>query len=230
MSDSSEILKDNKGGSGKETGEGDSQAVFERLLENRSVLSGMSHEMRTQMNAIVAFSYLINNNNISISERQEFTDYIINSCEQLVSLFDNFFDTAIIETGNSVNDLRSCNLNQHVDKLMSELRSIAAKSGKVDIELIHDECSACSREVFVDSDKVSRVIRALFYIALDSTDSGYIRIGHIIDKGSALFHILDSGHGYEKNQEHSVPGNVFNFSVNSGDLKEQLYSIWQEGL
>ena len=49
--------------------------------------------MRTHMNAIVAFSFLMKDNGCNDSEREEFSNQILSSCEQLIGLFDSFLDS-----------------------------------------------------------------------------------------------------------------------------------------
>ncbi len=60
------------------------------MIKCPTILTGMSHEVRTHMNAIVAFSYLMNRNSANDSEREEFSNQILASCEQLIGLVDNF--------------------------------------------------------------------------------------------------------------------------------------------
>jgi len=71
------------------------------MINKPQIIAGVSHEVRTQMNSIVAFSYLLNNTRFSENERQEFSEQIITSCEQLIGLFENFFDTAVLESVSS---------------------------------------------------------------------------------------------------------------------------------
>ena len=68
------------------------QIKNDSMFTRPEILAGVSHEVRTQMNAIVAFSYLINNNVFNETERREFSEQIIDSCEQLVGLFENFLE------------------------------------------------------------------------------------------------------------------------------------------
>ncbi len=223
MSGKSESEMEKRAMEGSDKLQGVLQARLKDILGNPSIITGMSHEMRTQMNAIVAFSYLINNSNITEEERAEFTEHIINSCEQLVVLFDNFFDSAIIDSGNSANEIKRCNLNQLISKLMGNFRGAAAKENKDNIELIHDECTASPSDLFIDDDKASRVLRALFLNALESTSAGYIRLGYVIKDGNALFHMLDSGNGYESARDHFQLGEERkNYSINSFHLRKAI--------
>ena len=63
-----------------------------KMINCPTVLTGMSHEMRTHMNAIVAFSFLMKDDCCNNSDREEFSSQILASCEQLIGLFDSFLD------------------------------------------------------------------------------------------------------------------------------------------
>ena len=52
-------------------------------------LANMSHEIRTPMNGILGFSQLLKNPDIYDVKRQEFTDIIIESGNQLLNIVDD---------------------------------------------------------------------------------------------------------------------------------------------
>jgi K+-sensing histidine kinase KdpD len=166
-----------------------------------TILTGMSHEVRTHMNAIVAFSYLMNRNSANDSEREEFSNQILASCEQLIGLVDNFLDSAIIDSGSQKTDLRKCKLNSILDELLSEFREVLKREGPQDIVLVTESCMHDSNEVIIDSDRVFRVMRALFQNSLKNTKSGYINVGYEFRDNNVTFHVLDSGQGYFKCKE-----------------------------
>lgn len=166
-----------------------------------SLLQGMSHEMRTHMNAIVSLSFLISKNGCDKKEREEFSNQILASCEQLVNLFDNFLDSAIIDTGNTNTDVKICNLDNIFEDLFSEFRLTLNKEKHKDLTLITDKCIDGANKVYIDCDRVFRVIRNLFQNALRNTESGYIKIGHYFRDNSLTFYVKDSGQGYLKCKE-----------------------------
>jgi K+-sensing histidine kinase KdpD len=182
------------------------------LLNCPTVLKGISHEMRTHMNAIVAFSFLMKENCKNISEGEEFSNQILSSCEQLIELFDSFFDSAIIETGNSKVDLKACKLNNFLDELISEFREEIKSGNKENVELITEIQFRNSLEILIDKSKVFRIIRSLFRNSLKNTASGYIKIGYNSENDNLTFYILDSGQGYFKFKEF----------LNTADLNELL--------
>jgi signal transduction histidine kinase len=166
-----------------------------------TVLTGMSHEMRTHMNAIVAFSYLMKDNGCKNSDREEFSTQILNSCEQLIGLFDSFLDSAIIDTGNSKSDSKIYKLDSFLDDLLSEFREELQKEGSKDIELVTEIQFSNSTEVIIDKNKIYRVIRSLFQNSIKNTKAGYIKIGYFLRDEKVNFYILDSGQGYFKCKE-----------------------------
>jgi two-component system sensor histidine kinase/response regulator len=153
------------------------------------------------MNAIVAFSFLMKENGCEDTDREEFSNHILNSCEQLIGLFDSFFDSAIIDTGNSKADLKICKLDNMLDDLLTEFRELIKKEGHNDLELVTEIQFSNSLEVFIDKNRVFRVIRSLFQNSVKNTKSGYIKIGYYFRDDKLTFYILDSGQGFFKCKE-----------------------------
>jgi K+-sensing histidine kinase KdpD len=187
------------------------------MINCPSLIAGMSHEMRTHMNAIVAFSYLMKGNGCNEDERTEYSDHIITSCEQLLLLFDNFLDSAIIDTCNSKADLKRCKLDNIIDDLLSEFRIIMRKSEHHNLELILENEYSNSAEVYIDINRVNRVIRNLFLNALENTSTGYIKIGYYFRDNKVTFYILDSGQGYFKCKEFLQAQNLNDYLTRQND-------------
>jgi signal transduction histidine kinase len=183
-----------------------------KMINCPTVLTGISHEMRTHMNAIVAFSFLMKDNHCNNSEREEFSNQILSSCEQLIGLFDSFLDSAILDTGNSKADSKICRIDSFMDELLSEFRDELRREGHTDLELVTEIQFSDSIEVVIDRNKIFRIIRSLFQNSLKNTKSGYIKIGYFFREDKINFYILDSGQGYFKCKEF----------LQSEDLNESL--------
>jgi K+-sensing histidine kinase KdpD len=171
------------------------------MINCTTLLTGMSHEMRTHLNSIVAFSFLLNNCGLNENEKEEFSNHIFSSCEQLMCLFDNFLDSAIIDTGNSKADLKKCKINNILDELLSEFRVILKREGYKELVLVLENQLSDKDEIYIDPTRLTRVIRSLFQNALSNTESGYIKIGYYFRDSNLVFYILDSGNGYQKCHE-----------------------------
>ncbi|MBN2665734.1 MAG: HAMP domain-containing histidine kinase [Bacteroidales bacterium] len=177
-----------------------------------TVLTELSREMRTQMNAIVAFSFMMNKKEYCEPEKEEFSNHIYNSCEQIISLFDNFLDSAIIDAGNSISEPGVVHTGEMFSDLFSEFREILKHERYKDLLLVTDNMACQSTDCLFDANRVTRVIRNLFQIALNHTKSGYIKVGYKIAEGHLKFCITDSGQGFLKCREF----------LQSRDLSESL--------
>jgi K+-sensing histidine kinase KdpD len=181
--------------------EGEVNSQPRNMILCPTILSGMSHEVRTHMNAIVAFSFLMGRQGCDDRERQEFSDQILASCEQLIGLFDNFIDSAIIETGNSKADLKVCKLNNILDDLLNEFREAISKGSNKEVILVAENRFTDNTEVIIDLNRVFRVIRNLFQNSINNTKSGYIKVGYYFRDDNVTFYVIDSGQGYFKCKE-----------------------------
>ena len=137
------------------------------MINKPQIIAGVSHEVRTQMNSIVAFSYLLNNTRFSDNERQEFSEQIITSCEQLIGLFENFFDTAVLESGSSKASLRETDAGKLFESLASEFRVIKRKKGKDNVILIQEDNLPDKLMLRIDKTRTVRILNNLFRNALD---------------------------------------------------------------
>jgi K+-sensing histidine kinase KdpD len=171
------------------------------LLYSPAILTGMSHEVRTHMNAIVAFSFLIKENGCNSSEKEDFSNQIFNSCDQLIKLFDSFLDSAIIDTGKSKADTKKHKLDDLLDELFTEFREVINKDLNKELDLITEVQLNNTAEVCLDKERVSRIIRCLFQNSLRNTKSGYIKIGYNFSDDNVNFYVIDSGQGYFKFKE-----------------------------
>ncbi|TFG41940.1 MAG: ATP-binding protein [Bacteroidia bacterium] len=67
--------------------------------------------------------------------------------------------------------------------------------------LISENQTFRNKEYLIDTNRVTRVIRNLFQNALNSTKSGYIKLGYFIKDYKLTFFIMDSGQDYIKCRE-----------------------------
>jgi K+-sensing histidine kinase KdpD len=166
------------------------------MINKPQIIAGVSHEVRTQMNSIVAFSYLLNNTRFSDNERQEFSDQIITSCEQLIGLFENFFDTAVLESGSSKASLRETDAGKLFESLASEFRVIKRKKGKDNVILIQEDNLPDKLMLRIDKARTVRILSNLFRNALDNTFSGFIKLGCTFHDEIVTYYVIDSGQGF----------------------------------
>ena len=174
------------------------QEKLDKMINKPNILAGVSHEVRTQMNSIVAFSYLINNERFSDTERREFSEQIITSCEQLIGLFENFFDTAALESGSVRENLRETDITRVFESLTSDFRVYMRKKGRDNVVLIQEDNLPDRLMLKIDTARTSRIVSNLFRNALDNTFSGFIRVGCTFSDETITFYVKDSGQDYPR--------------------------------
>lgn len=174
------------------------QKKMNQMINQPNILAGVSHEVRTQMNSIVAFSYLMNNSRFSENERREFSEQIISSCEQLIGLFENFFDTAVLETGSARENLRETDAGKMFDSLTSDFRVLMRKRGKDNVILIQEDNLPERLMLRMDTARTARIINNLFRNALENTFSGFIRLGCTYGDETITYYVKDSGQGFSR--------------------------------
>ena len=203
MFDISSHSKGNSGGSSREKKDINASPDYniQRIADCPGILSELSREMRTQMNAIVAFSFLLNKRDSTDKERDEFSRHIYNACENILSLFDNFLDSAIIDTGNSKSEPASFHPDKMFRDLFSEFGEILKDEAFADLIFIPEYPESVSQAFFIDTNRYTRVIRNLFQLALQHTKSGYIKAGYFLRDNNLVFYIIDTGQGYFKCRE-----------------------------
>ncbi len=177
------------------------QKKMNQMINKPNILAGVSHEVRTQMNSIVAFSYLMNNERFSDNEKREFSEQIITSCEQLIGLFENFFDTAVLESGTARESLRETDIARYFESLTSDFRVLMRKKGKKDVVLIQEDNLPDKLMLRMDTARSSRIFSNLFKNALDNTFSGFIKVGCTYYDETMTFYVKDSGQGFSRSSD-----------------------------
>ena len=194
-----EILRNNwhETGSAGATG----QEKLDKMINKPNILAGVSHEVRTQMNSIVAFSYLMNNERFSDNEKREFSEQIISSCEQLIGLFENFFDTAVLESGSAKESQRETDITRLFESLTSDFRVFMRKKGRDNVVLIQEDNLPDRLMLKLDAARTTRIVSNLFRNALDHTFSGFIKVGCMYSDEKTTFYVKDSGQGYPRSSD-----------------------------
>lgn len=191
-----EILRNAYRDTGLTAGTG--QKKMNQMITQPNIIAGVSHEVRTQMNSIVAFSYLLNNPGFSDSEKREFTEQIITSCEQLIGLFENFFDTAVLESGSANENFRDTDAGRLFETLSSDFRVLMRKRGRDNVIFIQEDNLPRTLMLRLDTARTVRIISNLLRDSLENTLSGFIKLGCTWSDETITFYVKDSGQGFSR--------------------------------
>lgn len=165
-------------------------------------LQNMSHEIRTPLNAIVGFSELLADTNITREKLQNYSTIIINSSNQLLSIVNDILTVARIQTGQEVANYSPVNINKLCYGLQYIFNSKAKEKGlsfSLSFALSNENA-----EILTDGTKLNQILSNLIANSLKFTHKGFIDFGYTL-KGEFLeFYVRDSGIGIKPEHQEYI--------------------------
>lgn len=156
-------------------------------------LHNVSHEIRTPMNAIIGFSSLLNEPDVSESDRQQYTDIIFQSGNQLLCIINDIVDVASIESGQVKVNIARTDLNFSM-KILDEQFSYSEKKYQIPISLstgLPDNQAI----ILTDNTKLIQVLSNLINNSIKFTREGSIVFGYTMKDNFLEFFVKDTGIG-----------------------------------
>ncbi|HBG95356.1 MAG TPA: histidine kinase, partial [Chromatiaceae bacterium] len=174
------------------------RSANERLKEldlmKDDFVSSVTHELRTPLSAIRAFSEILYDDpEIEIGERKRFLGILVSETERLSRLVNQVLDLAKIESGHADWQIQEVALVQIVDQAVAATSQLLEKRGiRLRLEQGPDPLT-----VHGDQDRLVQVLVNLLSNAAKFAPegSGVIRVSLGADSGRALVSIADNGPG-----------------------------------
>lgn len=155
-------------------------------------LTGISHELRSPLNAIMGYAQLLEKDPSIPTERRDALGIIRRSSEHLADLIEGLLDISRIEAGRLDLERSDVHLNSLLDQLVNMFRVQAQEKG---ITLIYEKRSAIPDVVRADQKRLRQVLINLISNAIKYTHQGEVRFTVGYRNQVAEFAISDTGVG-----------------------------------
>jgi signal transduction histidine kinase/ligand-binding sensor domain-containing protein len=167
-----------------------------------SFLANMSHEVRTPLNAIVGFSYLLNEGSASPEEKQEYLDTIDKNTNMLLLLVDDILDFSKMEAG----ELDINILPFKVDPFLQDIVSTwKAEQTNAKVEMVYkNETDDPDLVILSDQYRLKQILNNLIGNAFKFTKSGYVELTLEIEENTLKFSVKDTGIGIAQQHLNSI--------------------------
>ena len=159
---------------------------------------GISQEVRTHMNAVVGFSYLLEEIYSGQGDGKIYSNQILNSCKKLIWLFESFLEVSADDNYNSTLNVKKCRLNNFLDSIISELRELMLQCINNDRVILNGNHYSDLSEICIDTTKVHLAISCLIHNAINNSEAGPVKVGYNLYYGKVTFYVLDTGQDYSK--------------------------------
>lgn len=167
-----------------------------------SIMNSISHEIRTQMNSIDSLAFLLKDDSLDETKKNDLINHIHLISKQLITMFENFTELEYGVNKNIEENEEKCSITSLLAPLFDEFRAHLIKCGKHKVELVNEIQNTNMHEVIINKINVYKIFRCLFLNSLQNTEFGYIKIGFYKKNNEYLtFYLRDSGNGYEKTKE-----------------------------
>jgi signal transduction histidine kinase len=160
-------------------------------------LSSVSHELRTPMNAILGFSNLLIDKNVTSEKKEEYMEHINQSGNSLLTIVDSMIDASLLEVNELKVNKERINLNMLVQQVYHYFNIDKHKLGKDHIAILLNK--GIRKDDFIittDHYRLTQVLSSLLSNALKFTSKGIIEFGYFLREDQKIqFFVKDSGKG-----------------------------------
>jgi len=162
-------------------------------------LANMSHEMRTPLGAIIGFTKLLQDSNISNQDRNDYVRIIEKTGESLTTIINDILDLSKVEAGY----LEIEKSNFSLRTLLQEVRVLCdAKLGKKQVSVTIHIKEPFPDYINTDPQRLKQILMNILGNAIKFTDQGEVAIHCEARNHQLIFRISDSGVGVPLDKQH----------------------------
>ncbi len=160
-------------------------------------LANMSHEIRTPLNAIVGFSNLINELELSPDDKKNYCKIINSNSNQLLSIIEDILDISKIEAGQLKIYFEIFPINDLLKELMESFtQNLSDKPVTLKLNLPENTGKLLLR---TDRVRFKQILTNLLSNALKFTNEGVVTMGYTLDSEKEItFFVKDTGIGIDE--------------------------------
>ena len=165
-------------------------------------LHNISHEIRTPMNAIVGFAELLNDPDLLPEESKSYTDIIVRSSNQLLSIITDIVSIATIEAGQEKIVERVVNVNS-ICRLVYEQFQLKAEKQNISLKY-ETSIPECNSIIMTDETKLLQILTNLISNAIKFTKDGSVHFGCELKNYNLEFFVKDTGIGIPLDKQDDI--------------------------
>lgn len=171
-------------------------------------LANISHEIRTPMNAIVGFSDLMEDSDLTKTQREDLIKQIKQNSNVLLNLIDDLIDFSKIESGEIELRYESIFLNELMDEIYKTFSTKLEEQDRAkDIEFDIEKPQPSFFQIYIDRNRLKQILYNLIDNAFKFTKKGSIRFGYYFEEenpGFIHFFVKDTGIGIPKEKQKDI--------------------------
>ena len=160
-------------------------------------LANMSHEIRTPMNGILGFLEILEDTDLSLAERKNYTGIVSKSGNRLLETINNIIEISKIESGQIQENIDSLDVTE---ALRDMYKFFLPQTDIKGLELVNSNENSPPLVIGTDRNKLNSILTNLIKNAIKFTTSGSIEFGYELQKDKLLFTVNDTGKGIPEPQ------------------------------
>lgn len=180
----------------------DAKEIAEAANQAKSrYLAGISHELRSPLNAISGYAQLLGKNKIAADRTEQAVEVIRRSSEYLADLIEGLLDISKIEAGK----LDLIKTEVHLPSLINQIVSMfKLQAENKSIDFIHDIQGRLPEWVRTDEKRLRQILINLLSNAIKFTHQGQVKFDITYKNEVANFIITDTGVGIDKTEHQNI--------------------------
>lgn len=156
-------------------------------------LSNMSHEIRTPINGILGFLKLLQTQDLSVQEKNEFINIVNINTHRLLNTINDILEISKIDAGQISVNLSSVNICEIITYCY-ELYELKALDKGLTIKI--EKCLNNEDAIIItDRFRIEGILNHLLNNAIKFTSNGSVVFGNYLEDNSLVFYVKDTGMG-----------------------------------